>query len=114
MDNYSLKEVKMLMNNNLVTPDVLKNILNSTTRRLELYHDKDDLEILKYLSRSSLVPSDTKEEIDKYLALYDSYNVMTHESEKESIEQRKGGIILIFSLILFLLVLCVLLFLNKG
>ena len=114
MDNYSLKEVKMLINGNLVTPDVLKNILNSTTRRIELYHDKDDLEILKYLSRSELVPGETKEEIDKYLALYDSYNIKTSESEKESIEQRKGGVILVFSIIVFLIVLFILLLVNKG
>ena len=38
MDNYSLKEVKMLIEKNLVSPEVFKNILNSTTRRLELYH----------------------------------------------------------------------------
>ena len=113
MDNYSLEEVKMLMNKNLVTPDVLKNILKSTTRRLELYNDKDDLAILQYLSNSELVPKETKDEIDKYLAIYNDYNIKSNENIKQSKEDRKPSIILIFTVIVFLIVLCVLLIINK-
>lgn len=114
MDNYSLIDVKTLIDKNLVTPEVLKNILNSTTRRLELYHDKDDLEILKYLSKNEVIPSEAKDEINKYLALYDSYNIKTHESEKESIKERKGGVTLVFTLIIILLVICIILIINRG
>ncbi len=114
MDNYNLEEVKMLINKNLVTPEVLKNILKSTTRRLELYNDKDDLSILVYLSECELIPSDTKEEINKYLALYDSYKIKTDENTNESKEERKGSIILIFSLIVFLIIFCLLLLFYRG
>ena len=114
MDNYSLEEVKMLMNKNLVTPEVLKNIFKSTTRRLELYNDKDDLAILQYLSDSELVPSEAKEEINKYLAIYNDYNVKSNENIKQSKEERKPSVILVFSLIVFLIVLCVLMLLYKG
>ena len=91
MDNYSYEEVKMLINKNLVTPEVLNNIFKSTTRRLELYNDKDDLKILQYLSNCAMIPYDTKDEINKYLALYDSYNVKTKENFETSKENRKGS-----------------------
>jgi hypothetical protein len=114
MDNYSLEEVKMLMNKNLVTPEVLNNILKSTTRRLELYNDKDDLAILQYLSKSNLVPDEAKEDINKYLAIYNDYNVKANDNVIQSKEERKPSVIIVFSIIVFLLVLCVLLLLNKG
>ena len=113
MDNYNLDEVKKLINSNLVTPEVFNNILKSTTRRLELYDDKDDLNILLYLSQCELVPKETKEEIDKYLAVYDSYNVKTTENIKSNQEERKSSVRLIFSLIVFLIIFCLLLLLNK-
>ena len=108
MDNYSLEEVKMLMNKNLVTPEVLNNILKSTTRRLELYNDKDDLAILQYLSDSELVPVEAKEEINKYLAIYNDYSVKSSENIKQSKADRKPSVILVFSLIIFLIILCAL------
>lgn len=114
MDNYSYEEVKMLINKNLVTPEVLNNIFKSTTRRLELYNDKDDLKILQYLSNCAMIPDDTKDEINKYLALYDSYNVKTKENFETSKENRKGSLALVFLLIIALIVVCVLLFINKG
>ena len=113
MDNYNLDEVKMLMEKNLITPEVLKNILKSTTRRLELYDDQDDLSILKYLSDSELVPDEAKEEINKYLALYDSYNVTTVEGVKVSKEERKSSIILITIVILLLMVVLIVLLLSR-
>lgn len=113
MDNYSLEEVKMLMNKNLVTPEVLNNILKSTTRRLELYNDKDDLAILHYLSSSELVPEEAKEDINKYLAIYDNYSIKSNENVKQSQKERKPSIILIFTLIILLIVLCIVLILNR-
>lgn len=105
MDNYSFEEVKSLINKNLVTPEVLKNILNSTTRRLELYDDKDDLKILQYLSDSELVPIETKEEINKYLAVYNNYTINTVEQTKEAKKERKPSIIIVFALIIALIIL---------
>ena len=113
MDNYNLEEVKSLMDKNLITPDVLKNILKSTTRRLELYDDQDDLNILKYLSDSELVPKEAKEEINKYLALYDSYNVNTIEGSKVSKEERKSSVILITIVILLLIIVLIVLLLCR-
>lgn len=113
MDNYSLKEVKMLIEKNLVSPEVFKNILNSTTRRLELYNDDDDLKILQYLSSCEVVPSDTKEEINKYLALYDSYKIKSDDNVNISKDERKSGVIIVFSVIVFLIVLFLLLILNR-
>ena len=50
MDSYSLDEVKNIIDKNLMSPDVLKNILKSSTRRIEIYDDEEAVEILKYLS----------------------------------------------------------------
>lgn len=113
MDNYNLEEVKMLIDKNLVTPEVLKNILKSTTRRLELYDDQDDLSILKYLSDCELIPKEAKEEINKYLALYDSYNVNTIEGTKVSKEERKGSVIVITIAILLLMIILIVLLLCR-
>ena len=113
MDNYDLDEVKMLVEKNLVTPEVLNNILKSTTRRLELYNDQDDLSILRYLSKCELIPEEAKDEINKYLALYNSYHVESSEEAKQTQEDRKGSMILVFTLIVFLIIFCLLLLLNK-
>ena len=112
MDNYSYEEVKMLINNNLVTSEVLNNILKSTTRRLELYKDKDDLKILQYLSDSQLIPVDTKDEINKYLALYDSYDIQTKENTMTSKENRKGSFAFAFVLIIVLLIISLYFIIN--
>ena len=114
MDNYSFEEVKSLINKNLVTPEVLKNILNSTTRRLELYNDKDDLKILQYLSDSELVPIETKDEINKYLAVYNNYTINNVLQTKEAKEERKPSMIIIFSLIIALFVLIFLILFLGG
>ncbi len=113
MDNYSYEEVKMLINKNLVTPEVLNNILKSTTRRLELYKDKDDLKILQYLSNSELIPEDTKDEINKYLALYDSFDIQTKENTITSKKDRKGSLSFAFALIIVLLIVCIYLIIQK-
>ena len=41
MDNYKLEEVKNIIEKNLLSPDVLKNILKSSTRRIETYGDDE-------------------------------------------------------------------------
>lgn len=98
MDNYSLEEVKSLIHNNLITKEVFDNILKSTTRRLELYNDKDDWEILKYLSQSSLVSDDSKEKIDKYLKSYNIYCKRSASTMKKNSKSRRLSIIITIAL----------------
>jgi len=113
MDNYSLEDVKTLINNNLVTPEVFNNILKSTTRRLELYNDKDDWEILKYLAKSSAVPVSSKEEIDIYLNLYENHTRICNDKSEEVVKKRQTTITIILSIIVVLTVICIILIMNK-
>lgn len=114
MDNYNLDEVKSLLNKNLITPDVLNNILKSATRRVELYNDKDDIEILRYLSSSELIPSDTKEEINNYLALYEGFNINNVESVKSNEKDRRKNISLILVLVTILIAVLVFILVFRG
>lgn len=114
MDNYSLEEVKMLINKNLITPDIFNNILKSTTRRLDLYDDPDDLAILKYLSQSELVPEDAKKEIDKYLSIYNDYNNVSIEKNEIITKQRRKSVKIVLSIMFALIVICLLIILFKG
>ena len=113
MDNYSLEEVKMLINNNMVTPEVFNNILKSTTRRIELYNDRDDWKILKYLSESNVLPENAQKEISKYLNSYDEYcKKMKKENTKRMI-QRKKTILVILFVAFILIAICIFLIANK-
>lgn len=114
MDNYSLEDVKKLVEKKLITSDVLKNILESTTRRLELYNDPDDLAILKYLSSCKSVPKTTKSDINKYLSEYDKITVENKLEEKDTIEARKNNIIWFISIIVILIIICVILLIKRG
>ena len=107
MDNYSLEEVKMLINNNMVTPEIFNNIIKSTTRRIELYNDKDDWEILKYLSKSKLVPEKAQKEIDKYLDSYDKYNALNNKKIKENASSRRKSVITILIIVAILIAICI-------
>ena len=107
MDNYSLKEVKMLIDNNMVTPEIFNNIIKSTTRRIELYNDKDDWEILKYLSKCSLVPIEAQKEINKYLDSYDKYRANYNKKRKETSYQRKKSVLVILIIVILLIFLCI-------
>lgn len=118
MDNYTLNEVKMLIDKKMMKPEILKNILKSTTRRIELYDDEDDLEILKYLANNEAIPKKTKEEIDKYLKEYEKFN-----KDKDEINIEKKDIIykkklIVYSVILIILLLTIItltiLLLTKG
>ncbi len=108
MDNYTLNEVKMLIDKKMMKPEILNNILKSTTRRIELYDDKDDIEILRYLSNDESIPKTTKEEIDKYLSEYEKYNINKNEIsiERKSIINKK--VIIVYSLILIILIVLLL------
>ena len=105
MDNYSLEEVKNIIEKNLMTPDVLKNILKSSTRRVETYQDSEAVSILKYLSLNESIPHEIKDEINKYLAQYDNYNVQNTIENDEKTAKRKNNIIILFILIFILFVI---------
>lgn len=108
MDKYTMEEVKMLIEENLLSPEVLENILKSSTKRIENYDDNEALKILNYLSNHESVPNETKDEINKYLAQYNSYHVETVEKSKNN-DKRKNTIILLFIFIFILIVLMLLL-----
>ena len=100
MDNYNLDDVKILIDKGLVTPEVLKNILKSTTRRIELYNDNDDVQILKYLSSHDSIPKETKEEINKYLSIYNEHEIDNSENKKINFK-----LIIIYSVLIAIILL---------
>lgn len=114
MDNYSLEEVKMLIDKNMVTPEIFNNILTSTTRRLELYNDQDDLAILKYLSQSEVVPSNIKKDIDTYLMSYKEYNIKASKKIRKYASQRKKTVVAILLVIAVLIIFCIFLIIKMG
>jgi len=104
MDNYSLSDVKNLLDKDLINSDILKNILESTTRRIELYQDIDDINILKYLLECKVVPSKTKDEIKKYLSEYENMVIEKDSKNKENNISRKNNVI-IFMIVIILLII---------
>ena len=114
MDNYSLEEVKMLINENKVSIAVFKNILKSATRRLELYNDKDDWEILKYLSENKVVPEKIKKEINRYLDDYNKFNSENNDRIKGNIEKRTKTVITMLIIAIILIIICMFLIFKRG
>ena len=108
MDNYKLEEVKKIIEENLLSSDVMKNILKSSTRRIENYDDHEAVEILSYLSNNDAVPSDTKEEINKYLAEYNNYHINAVEKEKELNKIGNNRVVIIYILIIILIIVATL------
>ena len=106
MDNYSLNDVKTLVDKDLITSDILKNIFESTTRRIELYHDIDDINILKYLLDCNIVPSSTKEEIRKYLSEYEKSIIIDDDRNKDKIISRRKNIVILMIAIIILITVC--------
>ncbi len=104
MDSYSLDEVKMLIEKNLLTGEILKNILTSCTRRIELYDNSESLDILKYLKDASCVPDETKEELSKFLSEYDNSKMEEDSSQKIKEEISNWKIILLYGLVITLIV----------
>lgn len=105
MDNYSLNDVKNLIDKNLINSDILKNILESTTRRIELYQDIDDINILKLLLDCKVIPSKTKEEIRKYLNEYEKIVIENDKKNKENVVVRRKNIIVFMLVIIALIIL---------
>ena len=46
MDNYTVNEVEKIIQENLLTNDVLTSIIESSIRRIEIFNDKEGIEIL--------------------------------------------------------------------
>ena len=103
MDNYKLEEVKKIIEENLLSSDVLKNILKSSTRRIENYDDHEAVEILSYLSNNDAVPTDTKEDINKYLAEYNQFHIDAVEKEKKLSKMGNNRLLIIYIVIIILL-----------
>lgn len=115
MDNYKLDEVKKIIDEGLLSSDVLENILKNTTRRIENTDDSEALKILEYLSESDVVPSETKIEIDKYLAQYNTYYVEKKDLEDKQEKNNFNKITIIYLLVLIMiLVLSFLLFRSRS
>lgn len=83
MDNYSLEDVKKLIDNNLLNKEILENILKTSTRRIENKNDNSAIEILRFLSLEKTIPKETKNQIEKYLSEYETYIIKNNE-EKEN------------------------------
>ena len=67
MDNYTIDEVKRIIQSNLLTKEVLNSIVESSTRRIEIFGDKNSIEILKFLKDIQTVPLEIKNDIDNFL-----------------------------------------------
>lgn len=104
MDNYKLEEVKRIIEENLLSPDVLSNILKSSTKRIENYDDHEAVEILTYLSTNETIPKDIKEELSKYLAEYNNYHIKEVE-KNESFGTNNTKITIIYVVIIILLII---------
>ena len=112
MDNYKLEEVKNIIDKNLLSPEVLENILKSTTRRIETYEDKEAIDILEFLSKTDIVPEETKEQIKKYLAEYDTCKIHNNEQLQEDKEGINKIMIIYILIIVILLALIIYFYLN--
>ena len=110
MDSYSLDEIKNIIDKNLLTPEVLKNVLKSTTRRIEVKGDMSAVEILKYLSNCKSIPEDTRDNINKYLAEYDSFLIKNQKKDDE--KNNVSRVVLLYLLIVAILAFIVFLILR--
>ena len=118
MDDYSLEEVKKIVESDKLTAFILRAILDNATRRIEIYNDEECIEILKYLLENANFDSKNsiKEEIKNYL---EKVNNIDNHGNSEIIENvdniDKGSNLKTFVVAVFLLVIvCVLMFfLNR-
>ncbi len=113
MDNYKLVEVINIIDNNLLTPEVLENILKSATRRIETYDDAEALNILNYLAKSDTIPDETREHISKYLAEYDTFKIESNVK----LEEKKIGfnkVMFVYILVIIALIIVIAVFYFYG
>lgn len=97
MDNYSLEDVKKIDEKGLLNKKVLKRIIISVVRRIEIYNDYSEIKILKYLRKSNEVDQELKREIDEYIYKFEGH-VIENKDNKDS------KTILIITLILMIAV----------
>lgn len=87
MDNYTMDDVKTLIDSNMLSPEVLHLIFESTTRKLNTYKDDNSLDILNYLEKSSDIPLEIRNEIRNFLSTYNDSdlieNTLTEKSESK-------------------------------
>lgn len=103
MDDYSLNEVKDIIKEDNLSANILRSILDNTTRRIEIYNDDESVEILKYILENAEISEDVKSEINKYLDLVSSVSSEVVEEEKNKV----GNLFLIFLVLLFVVFIIV-------
>ena len=82
MDTYEFDEVKDIIENRRLTTEILNSILESTTRKIDLFDDVESRKILAFLKESNDVPVKVKVYIDDFLKKYK--NSLNEEDEKEN------------------------------
>lgn len=111
MDNYSLEEVKKIIEEERLTGDILHSIIESTTRKINLSNDYESLEILKYISDKAKIPDDVKEEISSYLEKYKSARV--DDIKPFEVDNKKYFISIIVSLVVIVILLLIMYMRSK-
>lgn len=82
MDTYKLDEVKDIIEKRRLTTEILNSILESTTRKIDLFDDVESKEILSFLKESNDVPVKVKVYIDDFLKTYKN-SLNEEESENK-------------------------------
>lgn len=101
MDNFSLKDVKMLIETKTITEANIKAIIESCNRNIYLYLDNKSLEILKYLKENVKLDNEQKSNI-KYSIENFGKETVTDESDFDYSE--KHGLMYIICGIVTLIV----------
>lgn len=108
MDNYTIDEVKKIIQANLLTKEVLNSIIESSIRRIEIFGDKDSIEILEFLKSNQMTPLEVKNDIEKFL---DNYrNDFSSIFDSHYYEESKSYLFYIIIGIMFILLGIILLF----
>ena len=112
MDSFTIEEVKNLVKSNLISENILNNILDSTIRKIELYNDDDSIEILKYLKEIEIVPISFKKEIELFLSKHEKRTEYLEQLEDES--NNKQYVIYIVTGIISIITGIFILFIKRG
>ena len=99
MDNYTVDEVKKIIQANLLTKEVLNSIIESSIRRIEIFGDKES---------NQMTPLEVKNDIEKFLDNY--HNDFSSIFDSHYYEERKSYLFYIIIGIMFILLGIILLF----
>ncbi len=110
MDNYTVNEVEKIIQENLLTNDVLTSIIESSIRRIEIFNDKEGIEILNFLKNDKKISLNIKNDIDKFLNNYQ--NNLSYISDSYSTSESKSYLFYLIVGILFTILGIILLFLD--